>query len=114
MLFLIGGVTPRIKPLGKCRYACLACGITADLQISKNYSAFTFFFIPIIPFGVSYTADCPNCGSVMKLAKEKGRAFEQNRGGAISDSDLRTTQNNAAAHARASRAMSGADCMSAL
>jgi uncharacterized OB-fold protein len=35
----------------------------------------------------------------MKLTKEKGRGFEQNHGGAISDSDLQITQNNAAARA---------------
>ena len=47
-----------------------------------------FFFIPIIPFGVSYLATYPNCISVMKLSKEKGKAFEQNHSGAIYNGDF--------------------------
>jgi len=95
MLFLIAGIIPKNKPLGGCRCVCPACGRTADLQINKKYSVFTFFFIPIIPFGGSYHATCPNCASVMKLSKEKGRAFEHNNGSVIYGGDLHITQNNA-------------------
>ena len=93
--FFIVGINPRSKPLGRSRCVCPACGRMADLQINRNYSVFTFFFIPIIPFGISYLATCPNCASVMKLSKEKGKSFEQNHGSAIYGGDLRITQNNA-------------------
>jgi predicted RNA-binding Zn-ribbon protein involved in translation (DUF1610 family) len=94
MLFFIAGINPRSKPLGGSRCACPACGRTADLQVHKNYSVFTFFFIPVIPFSVSYLAICPNCASVMKLSKEKGKAFEQDHGSVIYNGDLRIMQNN--------------------
>jgi len=64
--------------------------------LSKNYSVFTFFFIPIFPFGASYLAACPNCSSTMKLSKEKGRAFEQNPGSVIFAGDLHIRQNSKA------------------
>jgi len=95
MLFLIAGVTPKSKLLGRSRCVCPACGGTVNLNISKNYSVFTFFFIPTIPFGASYIATCPNCADVMKLSKEKGKAFEQNPGSVICGGDLHVMQNNA-------------------
>jgi len=98
MLFFIAGITPKSKSLGRCKCVCPFCGKAADLQISKNYSVFTFFFIPIVPFGGSYHATCPNCAGVMNLSKEKGKAFEQNHNSVICGGDLHVMQNNAGHH----------------
>ena len=94
MIFIVG-ISPRHKPLGMVSCVCPACSGSVLAYLSKEYSVFTFFFIPIIPFGVSYLVSCPNCGSVMTLSKEKGRAFERGGSIVIYDSDLLILQNNA-------------------
>ena len=76
-MFFIIGISPKHEPLGRTVCMCHACGKTADLFISKKSFVFTFFFIRLIPFGASYFAECPNCGSIMALSKEKGKAFER-------------------------------------
>ena len=93
-MFFIIGITPKHKHIGKSNVVCPACGRRADLQISKEYSVFTLFFIPLIPFGASYYAHCAGCGSVMSLSKDKGKAFEGNPGVVIYDGDLQLIQNN--------------------
>ena len=93
-MFFIIGISPKHEPLGRAVCVCPACGKTADLFISKKSSVFTFFFIPLIPFGASYFAECPNCGSVMALSKEKGKAFERNPNIMIYPGDLQILHNN--------------------
>ena len=94
MLFIVG-IKPGSKSLGKSQCVCPACGKSVDLQLSKDYSVFSFFFIPIFSFGASYLATCPNCASVMKLSREKGKSFEQAAGSVIHNGDLHILQNNA-------------------
>jgi len=93
-MFFIVGINYRSKPLGDSGCVCPACGKMADLHINKNYSIFTFFFIQIFPFGAYYRATCPNCASVMKLSKKKGKSFERDHSIVIYDGDLHILLNN--------------------
>lgn len=96
-MFFIIGISPKSKLIGSCGCACPACGRAVNLDLSKKYSTFTFFFIPIIPFGASYLGSCPSCDSIMGLSKERGKAFERDSGTVIYTSDLQILQNNAGA-----------------
>ena len=93
-MFFIMGITPKRESLGKGGGVCLACGKPTNLKLKKEYSVFTLFFIPIIPFGTSYFAKCPNCDSIMAVAKQKGKELEQDPRGIIYAEDLELLQNN--------------------
>jgi len=94
-VFFVVGINPKIESIGRGSGVCLACGKAVDFHISKSYSVFTFFFIPIISFGISYIVGCPNCDSQMALSKEKGRGFEHGQSNVIYGGDLQILQNNA-------------------
>jgi len=93
-MFFIIGITPKLESLGRGSGVCLACGKAVDFHITKQYSVFTFFFIPIISFGASYLAECPNCDSLMTLSKEKGRDYEHGHRNTIYGGDMQIIKNN--------------------
>jgi len=94
-VFFIFGFDSGHKFLGVSNGVCPACVRATQFHISKEYSVFTFFFIPLIPYNISYFAHCPECGSVMALSQEKGKAFERDPSVVIYDGDLQILQNNA-------------------
>ena len=93
MLFIFG-ISPKSEPIGRCRGVCLVCGRAVDFHLNKKQSVFSFFFIPVIRFGTSYTAGCPNCGSILALSKEKGSDFEHDGRTVINPDDLEILQSN--------------------
>ncbi|NLN81390.1 MAG: zinc-ribbon domain-containing protein [Clostridiales bacterium] len=73
MLFLFGigsgqkdyGLFPKIP--------CFFCAERRQMRLSKHYSYFHLFFIPIFHFNVTYYFTCPKCSTVYFCNRQKAR-----------------------------------------
>lgn len=72
-MFIIWGFGKQTrKVIGNVFYRhCAYCNTDQIWQLCLIRTWFTLFFIPIIPYGVSYQISCPNCKSYQKLTKEQ-------------------------------------------
>jgi hypothetical protein len=50
---------------------CQYCNTISMWRLSRNITWFTLYFIPIIPYRVTYCIECPRCGSYIEISKEK-------------------------------------------
>lgn len=94
-MFLLIGVSPKIKQTGSFSCNCPACGQASSFYACKQYSSLNLFFIPVLPFGAEYIATCGNCTSVVGFHKEKGRAHERDPYLPFQTQDLEILRNNA-------------------
>jgi hypothetical protein len=69
MLFLFG-VRRKEKAIGQVERACSKCARPTVHCALEQKSWFTLFFIPVIPFGVTYLTRCNLCGMKYKSTAE--------------------------------------------
>lgn len=50
---------------------CGYCNTTSMWKLTKNTTWFTLYFIPMIPYRVTYCVECPRCGSYIEISKDK-------------------------------------------
>jgi hypothetical protein len=94
-MFIIAGISPKIKPLGSIRgCACPACGEAAELAVIHKYMTPHIFFIPTFRFHSEYIATCGHCASILAIDEEKGRMFAKNPETVIRPGDLLTLKSN--------------------
>lgn len=67
-MFFIIGTRPRIEELRMLTMTCWSCTQTAAHRLTRKKNHLTFFFLPIIPLGTSYTLQCLLCGVSQSLA----------------------------------------------
>jgi hypothetical protein len=70
-VFLIFGIRRRGYRLGNVFAMCGNCHTPAAHSIVRLRSIFTFFFIPLIPFGSKYQGTCTMCGNTSSLSREQ-------------------------------------------
>lgn len=65
------GKVTKNKKGGVLEKTCEYCNTTSLWRLSKNTTWFTLYFIPIIPYRVTYCVECPRCGSYIEVTREK-------------------------------------------
>lgn len=65
------GKVTRNRKGGVLQKKCEHCNVDSMWQLCKKTTWFTLFFIPVIPYRVTYCVECPNCGSYIEISKEK-------------------------------------------
>jgi uncharacterized Zn finger protein len=69
MLFLFG-LRRKATIIGQFERVCSKCGRQTVQSVIESQRWFTLFFIPVIPFGSSYSTRCNLCGLVLKGSAE--------------------------------------------
>lgn len=92
--FGVFGVGDKMRELSAAELPCPACGRSAQFHISKQFSYFHFFFIPLLRWGGRFFATCPLCASAFEVNPEAGKNAEKD-GTPIRASDLFLLRNNA-------------------
>lgn len=78
MFFFIGGVQTAQKQIGTTeQIQCPSCGMKTQFEISKTYTYFHLFFIPVFRWNVRYLAKASCCGKLFELDRDVGRQFEK-------------------------------------
>ena len=54
---------------------CNRCQQSHNIQIQRNATWFTLFFIPIFPYVTNYFLRCPECGIFLELEKSEAKAL---------------------------------------
>jgi len=94
-MFLIAGISSKIKPKGAAEYcACPACGTVSPLHVIHKYMTPHIFFIPTFPFHSEYIATCGNCASIMRVTPEAAKVFIRHPEAGLDPRDLTVMQNN--------------------
>ncbi len=95
-MFLIWGFSKRVQNTGiKAIDACTNCSHTDTMQMVKNGTSPTIFFIPIGSFGNKYFLRCAHCGACRPLEnKERYLIEDEYKAGRLYD----FTQNRIAEH----------------
>jgi hypothetical protein len=73
-MFFVGifGMNAKHEQAGYLSARCPVCGCEDPLHVIRRYNYIHFFFIPVIRFGTSYLATCPQCASVYAVPKDIG------------------------------------------
>ncbi|AUS96393.1 zinc-ribbon domain-containing protein [Clostridium thermosuccinogenes] len=91
-MFFIGifGIDQASKPSGMANNViCPACEALTRFEISKTYSYFHIFFIPVFKWNVRYYVKSACCGSLYELDPVIGAEYEKGRNPEIRQEHLR-------------------------
>jgi zinc-ribbon family len=69
-MFFLFAVRRKEKPIGQVERACTKCARPTVHTALEFKSWFTFFFIPVIPFGTTYLSRCNLCGMKYKMSAD--------------------------------------------
>ncbi len=73
-MFFLFGTGAKQKDIGRfLNIPCLFCNERHTMHLSKHYSYFHAFFIPLFRFNTAYYLSCPDCSAVYKLVSDKAR-----------------------------------------
>ena len=71
MFILFGFGKKTVKDFSvKGEIQCRRCNNTKNWDYKKVTTWFTLFFVPVIPYSITYVRVCPICGENDKLSKE--------------------------------------------
>lgn len=90
-MFLLFGIGSGQKVMGVfAGIPCFFCGARHSMTITKHYSYFQLFFIPLIRYNVVYYAACPDCSAVYVIEKHKAAQLCRDPNTVINTSDMVT------------------------
>jgi len=69
-MFFLFGLRRKANVIGQFERTCSKCGRQTVHSAIESQRWFTLFFIPVIPFGNSYSTRCNLCGLVLKGTPE--------------------------------------------
>jgi len=69
-MFFLFGLRRQAKVIGQFERTCSKCGRQTVHSAIESQRWFTLFFIPVIPFGSSYSTRCNLCGLVLTASPE--------------------------------------------
>jgi len=55
--------------------ACKSCQRVTPMNIERDTTFFTLFWVPLIPYHSLYTQECPECGFVEPLDKDLAKSL---------------------------------------
>ncbi|GIF53669.1 zinc ribbon family protein [Asanoa ferruginea] len=76
-MFLIFGLRTKAQLLGLVSMACHVCGQTGSLQLVRESTKLSLFFVPLVPIRTGYVLYCPNpvCGARVKIEADEARGL---------------------------------------
>jgi hypothetical protein len=76
-MLLIFGLRTKAHLLGLVSMACQVCGQIGSLQLVRETTKFSLFFVPLVPLRTKYVLDCPNpaCGARVKMAADRAHGL---------------------------------------
>jgi hypothetical protein len=76
-MFLIFGLRTKAQLLGLVSMACQVCGQIGSLQLIREATKFSLFFVPLVPIRTQYVLYCPNpaCGARVKVAADQAHSL---------------------------------------
>jgi len=69
-MFFLFGLRRKAIVIAQLERGCSKCGRQTVHSAIESQRWFTLFFIPVIPFGSSYSTRCNLCGLVLKSSPE--------------------------------------------
>jgi hypothetical protein len=74
-MFLIFGLGTKVQLLGLVSMACRVCGEVGSLQLVRETTRLSLFFIPLIRVRSRHALYCPNptCGSRVTVSSDEAR-----------------------------------------
>jgi hypothetical protein len=75
-VFLIFGLRTAAELLGLVTTGCPACGQHNTLQLARETTKFSVFFVPLVPIKTRHVLYCPNPGCVGRVEISAGEARE--------------------------------------
>lgn len=92
-MFLLFGTGTGQKDLGLfAGIPCFFCRMRRSMKITKHYSYFHIFFIPLVHYNVVYYVSCPECSAVYMIEKHKAEQLCRDPNTVIDSSDMQTVQ----------------------